>query len=944
MGERGDGLAGLRSAKWAVGFCFFVSGATGLIYQSIWVRLIGLFYGNTTLAVSTVVSAFMGGLALGAWVAGPRADGSRAPIKVYGLLEIGIGIYCAASPWLLSLLRDLYVVTVAPREVPVALLTLTQFALSAVALVMPAALMGATLPILSSGLRRVMASSHETVGTLYAINTFGAVAGAFLAGFVLMPVAGVRLSVGGAAVANVVVGLLAIAYSVFRGEPAALAEEGLEKEAAIAPADAARTPVRFLICAFFLTGLSALTLEVAWTRALSMFLGSSVYGFATILTAFLLGLAIGSWLFAKIWGRRAVTLATFGVVAFGIGLSSLALSAVYPYLPYAFLGLYMGFTFMPLWVLYLLQFSLCAAVTLLPTCLMGMTFPIVAKLCADESGRLGDAVGRSYAANTAGAIIGAACGALITIPALGLQDTIRAACLVYVGVGLAATLLAARGVASGPRAMRAAVFAAGMLAVGGSLAVGLPPWRKAALVSGVFRRTYLEAEDPSRSIAAIERPEDDVLYYRDGSSCTVSVTGSMGNRSLAVNGKADASDLPADMVTQQLSGHLPVLLSSNPAQCLLIGLGSGCSAAAMCAHSDVERVVVAEIEPAVAEGARYFGHINRGILEGGEPKLEMRFIDGRTALLGHEGAYDVIVSEPSNPWMAGVANLFTVEHYEACRRALTPTGLFCQWVQGYSLDRRTLRMMFATVRQVFPQATVWITTPANYLFIARADGAPVDYGRLVAKFAEGGYLCDDLRPFRHDSPGGILASFLLASEDLGRIAEGGDLNTDELPLLEFWAPRGLYAKHAGNYEWVSGFRSADLPEMVGFSPTEQEMAALMVEMGNALLAKGLAAEGARKAEAALEIGRGHGAALVLLAECEEAMGRGVRALEAADRAIRVVAGDARPLLVRARVHLREGSPEEALSAARRAAVLEPGNAEVAAVVAAAERSTEAHER
>jgi spermidine synthase len=682
--------------------------------------------------------------------------------------------------------------------------------------------------------------------------------------------------------------------------------------------------------AFFCTGLSALTLEVAWTRTLCMFLGSSVYGFALILMSFLIGLALGSWFFARAYAERPVTLGLFGGVACGIGITCLVLSALFPYLPYAFLGLYVGFTFMPLWVLYTLQFAICLSVTLVPTCMMGMTFPIVAKICADRSGKLGDAVGKSYAANTAGAIVGSGLSGLLFIPLLGLQGTVKTFSLVYVVVGAIAVSLGIAASARNRGTGWAAFWTGTVLLLSAAAFVFLPPWHKGALTSGIFRQSF----GSTSGVGNIQRSEEDIIFYKEGTSCTVSViqgTDADGDvwKSLAVNGKADASTLPADMITQQLTGHLPVLLQDTPSRCLLIGLGSGCSAAAICSHDDVREVEVAELEHQVVEGAKYLSEINRGVLEeGAEPKLKIRVMDGRTTLLGSEGVYDIVISEPSNPWISGVSNLFTTEHYEACRKALRPTGTFCQWAQGYDLNRETLHMMFATLQKVFPRATVWQTTNYDYLFIARMDGKPVDYQRLVDKFRTNAQLKKDLTPYRHASPGGILACYVMGPEKLAEIAQGGMVNHDDLPLLEFWAPKGLYDHDPqGIFKWVRGYASQDLPTMSGFDATQVDWAQLRVDMGNALFNKEIYGEARENALRALDANPDFSPAYVLLGEAEWKLDRPIRALRALEQARDLNPFDLNAHLLLAQLHIETGLPQQALAEAEAARTVQPGNAE-----------------
>lgn len=949
-----------RLAAWVVGVCFFVSGATGLIYQNVWVRLMGLFYGNTTLAVSSVVAAFMAGLALGAWLIGGASDRVRRPLALYGLLEILIGAYGLLSPRLLDMARGYYVAEYGSRAADAQELALVQFGLCSICLVFPTALMGATLPILSAGLQRVLGDAKKTVGQLYSINTFGAVLGTFLTAFVLLRLLGVSSSIATAAALNGLIGVVMILYSYIVGEPGPEAAAIVAEEVDEYPRSRGRAmlpyarplPAGVLMLVFFATGLSGLTLEVAWTRTLCMFLGSSVYGFAIILGSILIGIALGSYLFVLLFSRRVVTPELLGWVAISIGFSCLALSVVFPYLPYSFLGLYAGYSYMEPWVLYVLQFGLCLLVTLAPTTLMGMTFPIVAKLCADQSGRVGSAVGKSYAANTTGAILGSALSALLFIPVLGLQGTVLWFSSLYViaGVGVLMWCVSYRPVRSPSSLGVASLCMLGVALAAAVLGPVVLPWSKGALTAGVFRQGV--ASNTLGALYSLSRPEDEIIFYEEGTSATVSVTQTTSdgvtNKSLAVNGKTDASTLVADTITQYLTGHLPVLLNGSPDRCLLIGLGSGSSAAAMTTHEDVSRVEVAELEEQVVEGAKLMYEVNRGVLEpGAEPKLEMRIMDGRTALLGSEAAYDVVISEPSNPWISGVSNLFTVEHYEACKRALKPTGTYCQWAQAYELDERTMRMMFATVHSVFPDATVWRTTAADYLFIARMDNALVDYARLVSKFKANPALTEDLEPLRHASPGGILACYVMGPKDLAKIAKTGEINTDDMPLLEFWAPRGLYhGSSTANFDWIQEYTSSRLPEMTNFHPTQSQLMRLYLDMAAAKIQKstgsieGLIVEARDLCQEVLDIDRHNAEAYTLLGEAESLLGNDFRARIALERSVALDPRDPRPRTLLANLLLDGGLPKEALREARVADQLKPNDREITRLLSRAKESAE----
>ena len=821
----------------AFGVCFFISGCTGLIYENVWMRILGLHFGNTALAVSAVLTAFMAGLALGSYLVGGRADRLRRPLVCYAVIELLIGAFCVLTPYLLHVTRLAYYSALASGESSVAGRTMLQFALCLSVLLIPTALMGATLPILSAGLQRVMGTVSRTVGNLYAINTFGAVAGTLLTAFVLMPWLGVTRTIWLAAALNVAIGLSLLLLTVRRaGERKGNAdaagttsgERGLSRcggravEWTVPAFRGVQPAVRsFLLRAFFVAGFCALACEVVWTRTLCMVIGSSTYAFAVILTAFLLGIALGSLVFARFWGERRVGIESFGLTESLIGLSCIVLTAGFSWLPDAFLRLCLAFGEGD--PTQLLAVQLLAAFILVapPTLLMGLTFPLVTKVLTDAGGALGSSVGRAYAANTAGAILGSALSSLVLVPLIGLRWTILGAGLLYVLIGAAAFRHA------GPEARWAKRYGAAIALAALALVIGLPPWSHSAFAYGVFQSNIVRSERAVSGLAYAREKPDRLVFYQEGPSAVVSVVSygdSVDERkfALAVNGKVDASTSEGDMVTQVLTGHLPTFLAGLPRRVVLVGLGSGISAASIARHPSVQSVTCVEIEPNVARGARaFFGHLNDNILDPGrDPRFTLAIDDGRSHIERATEPYDVIVSEPSNPWLAGVGNLYTTEFYEQCKSKLSPGGIIVQWVQLYSLDWDTVRMILATFSGVFPNVTVFNTTTTDLLLVGSPAPIVLDKVELQHRL-DALPSREDLAGFGLDTPGGITSCFLLSDADLRRACAGAPRNTDDLPLLEFAAPRSLYRECAAdNFRHLLDARSSPLPpdeQLAGFA-------------------------------------------------------------------------------------------------------------------------------
>ena len=547
--------------------CFFLSGATGLVYQIVWMRMLGLVFGHTVLATTTVLVAFMAGLALGSWLLARRAPRLKNLIAAYGWLEVGIGVYCALLPLLLAAAAAVYLALARGLALSYGTFTLVQFVLVGLVLLVPTTLMGGTLPVLAQALTRDPGRLGRTVGALYAINTFGAVAGVAVAGYLLLPAIGNRWSLACAAAANLVVGALAIGYARFRPEPAPVLAVDVTAPLPLTPEG------RATVLALGVSGAIAMVYEVGWTRALALIIGSSTYAFTAMLLAFLIGIAGGSALYSWIRGRRPATPGRFAVLQMAIALSTAGAMLVYDRLPALFLR---GFAHSDApAAVQLTQIVVSIAALLLGTLFIGATFPCAVSAAARGAGRAGEDVGRTYAVNTLGAIAGSALAGLVLIPALGLHASFRAA--------LVGNLLLAVALFLGPpRPVRRRRQLAAALAI--ALAVGawfLPAWSRDVLSSGVavYAQQYQRLGWEQFRTRAVPKQ---ILYYRDGPTATVTVHQESDNLFLRTNGKTDAST-SYDMVTQLMSGHLPMLLHPAAKQVLVIGIGSGVTAGAITA-------------------------------------------------------------------------------------------------------------------------------------------------------------------------------------------------------------------------------------------------------------------------------------------------------------------------------------------------------------------------
>ncbi len=792
-----------------VSVCFFFSGAAGLVYEIVWMRMLGLIFGHTVFAITAVLAAFMAGLAFGSFLFGRLIDRRGRPLQLYGLLEVGIGLYVLAMPFLFQGMQTTYLWLYRSLDLSFLSFALMQFALVFVVLLIPTTLMGASLPVLVKFFVDRVEDLGRKIGDLYALNTFGAVVGSAAAGFILLPTIGVKGTTMLAAAVNLIIGFSALMAD--RLVPRVASEAALpftmDSSSQREEADGGRFPVFLILGGIGLSGAASMFYEITWTRALRLLIGSSIYAFSAMLTTFLVGLTLGSFLFARIWGKRSVNVSLFGWIEMTIGFAALALVPTFDRMPDLVLTLFKRFSPSATGAL-AIQFALSFLVMIVPTTLIGAAFPCAVQICAKALRRVGRDVGQVYSANTLGTIFGALVAGFLLVPWIGAQASMTAAAAMNTAVGAVLLLLPA----SHPsRWRRTLVFPLAVIFLTGLWF--LPRWDRKLMVGGasVYAQRFISAPDPGaffRNLAASKQ----LLYYREGINATVAVERTAQMNSLKVDGKVDASN-GVDMMTQLMLGHLPLFLHPNPERVLIIGLGSGVTTGAVAEHPAVREINIAEMEPAVVEASKFFIRENRSVLR--DPRVRLVIGDARNFILASNKRYDVISSEPSNPWMAGVANLFSLEFYRQARKRLADDGIMVQWLHGYSLFPSELKMILNTFRQVFPHSTLWRTITGDYLLVGTSSTLTVDYELLARRFAESAAVREDMAALRLDSPVDLLSMFFMDEADLARFTSNATVNTDDRPLLEFSAPLALYAQTTElNARLLTQARTADLPRLV----------------------------------------------------------------------------------------------------------------------------------
>jgi spermidine synthase len=740
-------------------------------------------FGNTTHAIATVLSAFMAGLALGSYLLGRLADTPRNALLLYGLLEAGVGVYGLAVPALFALTQAAYTRMYGLVDVSFAVFSVLLFGLCFVVILVPTALMGATLPMLSRFCVTQLTAIGRRIGDLYAVNTLGAVAGCALAGFVLIPELGLKGSVRLAAAANLAIAAL-VGVGVFALRNRFSAPQTMDEPGGAAPSPAGERSLldAALLIAFALSGAAAMVYENAWTRALTLVIGMSTYSFTVMLTTFLVGLGLGSLLYGRWWGERAAGASGFGLLQLAIALSALSTIPLFERLPFLFLRLRHGFgdTFSQFLCI---QVALSAAVMIVPTLLLGATFPMVTRIYTQSLYRIGSSVGTAYASNTLGAIVGAFLGGFVLIPGLGVQNSIGLAVAVTAAAGVALVALDHR-----VRRGRRLIMAGGLFLLALGSLFSFRTWDTGVMTSGVAIYAHNYSGLPSDALRREWMVRDDLLYYREGLTATISVHRDAGSDYIyeKTNGKVDASF--ADTPTQLLVGYLPMLFNPAAKRVLVIGMGSGMTAKAV-ATFPVDRLEIAEIEPAVIEGARFFADKNGRIHD--DPRVRFVHADGRNYLVAAPARYDVIISEPSNPWIAGIGNLFTREFYQEALAKLTEGGVFGQWMHTYAMAPEDLHMVYRTFAEVFPDVSLWAVNDSDLILIGTAWSQRLRYAELRAAVESNPGARRDLRDLGFEDPFSLFAMYKMPKATLVKMAGGAELNLDDFPRLEFRAPRNL---------------------------------------------------------------------------------------------------------------------------------------------------------
>lgn len=770
---------------------FFLSGSAGLVYQVLWMRSLGLFFGSDMYGVSIILSTFMSGLALGSWLGGRFAERTPRPLLWYGVAELGIGLIALRFDAILAgfdpLLQSVYAEGDAGAR---ALFQTVRILLASATLLVPTTLMGATLPLILKHFVRRSGELGRVGAAFYALNTLGALAGTLLAGFVLLPRLGMSGATLCAAAVNLAVGVVCCVLgwrSTTAAKAPALPAAQLDPIPGLA-ADRRRRIARLALVAFGVSGFGSFALEVIWTRVLLMSFSATVYSFATTLACFLFGIVVGTRLVSRVVDRHANPVALFAALELGIGVSVGALALLLHVVPSLFgrllLALGAAWPGGPDQVLVVATLLASFPLLVVPASLLGATFPVALRIYTTSIEHVGSRTGDIYAANTFGAVLGSLTGGLVLIPTLGPTASLAGVALLFVGVGAA---LASASVDGRSRAVaRPVTVAAAGIAIACSATALLLPSR-------------ITLNFNQRSLEDAER-----LHHAEGIQNTIDVVRSpSGATSLIIGGNVEADNSYRQRRHFVLKGHLPLLLMEEPKSVLVVGLGMGITLQATARHPGLERIDVIELSPEIVEAQAHLVDVNGDVLA--NPLVHVRIDDGRLFMKLSQGRWDMITADPIHPKISRVGYLYTREYYASIRERLNPGGVVCQWMPIYQISPTRLRSAVKTFQEVFPNAMLWYVE-GHLLLVARPDAEKIDFARLSRRL-EDPRVREDLASIDIRGPEELLSHLLMGPEEIrAYVAEepGVPLNTDDYPYLEYFVPRDLFSSTARNVDAFLG--------------------------------------------------------------------------------------------------------------------------------------------
>lgn len=737
---------------------FAGSGCAALIYEIVWLQLLQLAVGSSAVSLGVLLGTYMAGMCLGSLLLPRLVSRSQHPLRVYAKLELGVGIFAIIVLFLIPMLDSLYAAIAQHGFQGVFLRALV----AAVCLLPPTFLMGASLPAIA----RWVEATPEGVswlGFLYGGNIAGAVFGCLFAGFYLLRVFDMAIATYVGAAINFVVALAA--FSLAKKMPYEAAEPPVQDPSA--PSSASANKPWDVYVTIAISGLCALGAEVIWTRLLSVMIGATTYTFSIILAVFLVGLGLGSGggsILARSGSRTALGWCQMALAA-AVAWAAFALSDSIPYWPVNPL-----LSTSP-WFNFQIDLVRCLWAILPSAILWGASFPLALAAAAARDDDPGKLVGKTYAANTVGAILGSIFFSMVFIPWIGSRDSQRL--LIALSVAAALLMLSRRATVRMGIAATVATILAGLLI----WKVDQVPWL--AIAYGRRMLTTTDAGNP--------------LYLGEGRNSSIVVSQLPGGQIyFHVSGKVEASTEPFDMRLQRMLGHLPALVHPDPKSVLIVGFGAGVTAGTFVVHPEVKRIVICEIEKIIPPAtSRFFGPQNYHVLT--DPRTTVHYDDARHYVLTTGDKFDIITSDPIHPWVKGTATLYSKEYFEVVKEHLNPGGIVTQWVPLYESDPDTIKTELATFFEVFPNGTIWANDingeGYDTVLMGQNGDAPIDLDQMTRRFA--GPVAESLREVGINSVTDLMATYAGRAQDLKPWLEGAHVNTDLDLRLQYMAGMGL---------------------------------------------------------------------------------------------------------------------------------------------------------
>jgi len=795
-----DGLAATASRHLPFMLLLFVgSGCAALIYEIVWFQLLQLVIGSSAVSLAVLLGTFMGGMCLGSLLLPRMISARHHPLRVYALLEIGIALTGLIVLFAVPLVGRLYTTLLGYGLPGIGLRAL----LCVVCLLPPTVMMGATLPAIARGIT-TNPRGVSWLGFFYGGNTVGAVIGCLLAGFYLLRVYDVMTATFWAVALNGLVALIAL---------------GLARTASYRPADITAAPstpstpgtgAAPVFIAIGISGFCALAAQVIWARNLSLLLGATVYTFSIILAVFLAGLGLGSSagaaLARQVRQPRRLLAACQALQVVTLVWAAYAIASDLPFwaIPEEI--------YSNPWAKFRLDLLRCLWAILPAAILWGASFPLALAALSRPGADAARLVGRTYAANTLGAIGGAVLASMLLIPGLGTQH----AQVLLIGLSLTSALLVFR-----PRGTFGTTLSSAAILVVMVIGLNFPriPWQLVAY---------------GRQIATTDYGAT-ALYFGEGMNASVAVSETPdGSRFFHVAGKTEASSIEKDMRLQRMLGHIPALLHPNPRSVLIVGFGAGVTAGTFVLHPSIERIVICDIEPLIPRVvAQYFSRENYDVLR--SPRVEVIYDDARHYIATTKEKFDIITSDPIHPWVKGSAVLYSQEYFQLCRDRLNPGGLMTQWVPFYESDRAVVQSEIATFFSVFPEGTIWGNDDEGYgydtVMLGQADPLRIDYNALQQRLQRPDHqrVVQSLNPLALGTPAQLLSTYAGRQADLSRWLEGAEINRDRNLRLQYMAGMQLDS-YSGSESYAEMIRLRHLPyDLIQASESQWETLQQLME-------------------------------------------------------------------------------------------------------------------